>query len=136
MKRAMGGGAHRGPAPLRRQRRTIRIVQLLLILLAAGLLMSAGYSLGRASGYDAGRRAGGIGAPRRPEPIQTTVLVALGLGALAGAMLLQGPGGVRLPTPARLDELTGRAEAAAVSRAERISHASSERERGAATDPS
>jgi hypothetical protein len=116
----MSGGAHRGPAALRRQRRTIRIMQGLLVVLAAGLLMFAGYTLGRASGYDAGRRASDLGGPRRPSVTQTVVLVALGVAALAGALLLQGPGDVRVPSPARLDELTGRAEAAAVDKAQRV----------------
>ena len=36
MKRQMAGGAHRGPVAPNRQRRTIRFVQLLLVLAAAG----------------------------------------------------------------------------------------------------
>lgn len=115
----MGGGTHRGPVGLRRQRRTIRFVQILLVVTAAGLLMFAGYSWGRASGYDAGARAGEVGAPRRPSGMQTLVLGVLGLGALAGALALQGDGTVRVPTPARLEELVGRAEAQAIERAER-----------------
>jgi hypothetical protein len=91
----------------------------MLVLIAAGLLAFAGYSWGRADGFDDGRRAGEISAPREPGMGQTVVLGALGLGALAGAFALGGPGGVRIPTPARLEELTGRAEAAAVERAER-----------------
>ncbi|CAN5724244.1 hypothetical protein BH24ACT26_BH24ACT26_19720 [soil metagenome] len=120
MKRGMGGGAHRGPVALTRQRRTIRFVQALLILIAAGLLMFAGYSLGRVDGYGDGRRAGELDAPRGPSVLQTVVLAALGSGALIGAFLVQGDGGVRIPTPARLEELTGRAESAAVERAEKM----------------
>lgn len=119
MKRSIGGGAHRGPVGLRRQRRTIRFVQVLLVLTAAALLMFAGYALGRRSGYDAGARAGDIDAPRRPSAVQTVVLGALGLAALAGALLLQGDGTVRVPTPARLEELVGRAETQAIERAEK-----------------
>ena len=120
MKRGMTGGTHRGPVGAARQRRTVRFVQVLLVLIAAGLFMFSGYSLGRVHGYDSGRRADDIGAPRPPSVVQTAVLVALGLGALAGAWFLRGDAGVRIPTPARLEELSGRAEAAAVERAERI----------------
>ena len=118
MKRAMVGGAHRGPVGHARQRRTLRLVQGLLVLIAAGLFMFAGYSLGRSSGYDDGRRAGEIDAPSEPSFAEVLVPGLLGLGALAGALLLQGQGGIRMPTPARLDELAGRAEQVALSRAE------------------
>ena len=117
MKRGMGGGAHRGPVAPGRQRRAIRLVQVLLVLLATGLLLFAGYSRGVSSGYISGRRAGDLGAPAPPALAQTLVLAALGAGALGAAVSLQGTGGVRIPTPARLEELAGRAEAAAVSRA-------------------
>jgi hypothetical protein len=121
MKRQMGGGTHRGPLGLRRQRRTIRFTQILLILIAAGLLMFAGYAWGESSGYDQGRRAQDVGAPAEPSATQVLVLGALGVGALIGALLLQGgPETVRIPTPSRLDELAGRAEVAAVDRAEQI----------------
>lgn len=116
----MTGGTHRGPLGLRRQRRTIRFVQILLVLTAAGLLLFAGYALGRSSGYDAGTRAGDIDAPGRPSAAQTIVLAVLGLSALGGALLLQGDGTVRIPTPARLDELAGRAERQAIERAEQV----------------
>ncbi|MDQ4028581.1 MAG: hypothetical protein M3214_11135 [Actinomycetota bacterium] len=118
MKRSMGGGAHRGPAPRSRQRRTLRLMQAVLVLIAAGLLLFAGYSWGRASGFDAGRRAD-VDAPRRPGLLQPIVLAALGAGALAAALALGGSDGIRIPTPARLDELAGRAESTAVQRAER-----------------
>jgi hypothetical protein len=118
MKRALSGGAHRGPVALGRQRRTIRLVQTILVLIAAGSLMYAGYAWGRVAGFDAGRRATQLEAPRRPSAAQTVVLVVVGIGALAAALLVQGDGSVRVPTPARLDELTGRAERAAVRRAE------------------
>jgi hypothetical protein len=118
MKRSMGGGAHRGPVAHSRQRRTIRFVQGLLLLLAAGLLVFAGYSAGRRSGFDAGARSDEAGPPRKPPVSQTIVLSLLGLGALAGSVALQGRGDVRIPTPSRLDELAGRAESAAVQRAE------------------
>ena len=101
----MVGGAHRGPVGVERQRRTIRVVQILLVPLSAGLLMFAGYSMGRASGYEAGRQAEAIDAPRAPAASQTIVLAILGLVVLGGAFALQTEGGVRLLTPARLLEM-------------------------------
>ena len=119
MKRAALGGAHRGPVAPTRQRRTIRFIQLLLVLFAAGLFVFAGYSFGRQAGYEDGRRAGEIDAPSEPSRIQAVVLVVLGGVALGGASLLGGAGGaVRIPTPARLDDLAGRAESVALQRAE------------------
>jgi hypothetical protein len=94
-------------------------MQGLLVVVAAGLLMLAGYSWGRASGYDEGKRAEQVGAPKEPGIGATVVLAVFGLGALAGAFILGGPEGVRIPSPARLEELAGRAEAAAVDRVER-----------------
>jgi hypothetical protein len=115
VKRSVGGGAHRGPVGVTRQRRTIRFVQLLLVLIAAGLLVFAGYSWGTSDGFERGRRRD-VDAPSRPSAMQTAALVLLGAAALGGAVALQGPGGVRIPTPARLDELAGRAESARVER--------------------
>jgi hypothetical protein len=121
MKRQMSGGTYRGPLGLRRQRRTIRFTQILLILISAGLLMFAGYAWGESSGYDQGRRAQELGAPAEPSATQVIVLGVLGVGALIGALLLQGgPETVRIPTPSRLDELVGRAEVAAVDRAGKV----------------
>jgi hypothetical protein len=114
----MAGGAHRGPPALSRQRRAVRITQVLLVLVAAGLLVFSGYSWGRASGYEAGRRARTLDAPRPPSAAEVVVPALLGAGVLAAAFLLQGPTGVRVPTPARLEELSTRAEAAALERAE------------------
>lgn len=118
MKRAALGGAHRGPVAPTRQRRTIRFVQTLFILFAVGLFLFAGYSFGRAAGYEAGTRAGEIDAPAEPSVVQGVVLVVLGGIALTGGMLLNAGGAVRIPTPARLDDLAGRAEAVARARAE------------------
>lgn len=118
MKRQMGGGTARGPAALGRQRRTIRIVQVLIALLAVGSFTFAGYTAGRASGYEDGRRAGSIDAPARPSNVQTVSLVILGGILLGAAFALQAQGGVRMPTPARLEEFAGRAEATAIDRAE------------------
>ncbi|HEX3326670.1 MAG TPA: hypothetical protein VHV50_06720 [Actinomycetota bacterium] len=120
MKRSMGGGSYRGPVGIVRQRRTIRFVQICLVVIAAALLMLAGYSLGRVKGFDEGRAATRVGAPAAPSAAKTVVIAVLGLGALGAAVLLQGQGGVRLPVPARLEELTGRAESTAIERAETV----------------
>lgn len=116
----MAGGAHRGPVAPTRQRRTLRFIQLLLVLTAAGLVAFAGYSYGRVDGYDAGKRATDLDPPRPPSAVQTIVLVVLGGLALTGAALLQDGSSVRIPTPARLDDLAGRAEQSAIERAEKI----------------
>lgn len=120
MKRQMAGGAHRGPVAPTRQRRTIRFIQLLLVLTAAGLLAFAGYAYGRADGYDAGKQASAIDAPREPSPVQAVVLVVLAGVAFGAATLLQENSTVRVPTPSRLDELAGRAEKVAIERAEEV----------------
>ncbi len=114
----MLGGAHRGPVPVGRQRRTLRFVQILLVLISGGLMMFAGYSLGRVHGYEEAR-AHPLDRPRRPGVAQPLVLVTLAGISLVAASLLQQGSGVRLPVPARLDELAGRAENAAIERAER-----------------
>jgi hypothetical protein len=114
----MAGGAHRGPAPRSRQRRTIRLMQAIFIVIAAALLVFAGYSWGRSSGFDAGRRDD-IDAPRPPSAVQAVVLAILGVGSMAAALSLGGREGVRIPTPSRLDDLAGRAQATAVQRAQR-----------------
>ena len=115
----MGGGAHRGPVALARQRRTIRCVQVLLVLFAGALLVLAGYSWGRVAGYDAGRRAAPLDVPPAESTARTIVLGMVGLAAVAGAVALQGRGGVRIPTPARLEDLAGRAEATVAERSRR-----------------
>lgn len=125
MKRAVTGGAHRGPVAPTRQRRTIRFIQILLLLTAAGLIAFAGYSYGRVDGYEAGQRSREIDAPREPSPTQSIVLVVLGGIAFGAAVLLQERSTVRIPMPARLDELTERAEQAAIERAEEVAKAQS-----------
>ena len=97
-------------------------MQLLLVLTAAALMAFAGYSYGRADGYAAGQRVGEIDAPREPSRLQTIVLVVLGAVAFGGATLLQEGSTVRVPTPARLDELAGRAEQVAIDRAEEVAN--------------
>jgi hypothetical protein len=89
----MGGGAHRGPVAPARQRGAIRLVQMLMVILGAGLLVYAGYSLGVASGYRSGRRAGDLGAPAPPPFTQTLVLAVLGAGSLGGACRARRGGG-------------------------------------------
>ena len=102
----MVGGAYRGPVGVGRQRRTIRFVQGLLVLIAVGLLFFAGYALGEANGFEDGRRADALdGVAQKPATSQTLVLALLGLGAFAAALLLQTEGGVRLLTPKKLLEL-------------------------------
>jgi hypothetical protein len=119
MKRSMGGDALRGPLGVMRQRRTLRLMQVLLVLIAGGIMMLAGYSYGKVQGYEAAQRSGSFDAPRPPSLSQTLALVILGGVPIAVALLLE-RGGLGVPTPARLDELTGRAEQAALERAERL----------------
>ena len=119
MKRGMAGGAYRGPVAHSRQRRTLRLVQVLMVLVAAGLLLFAGYGLGKKVGYDDGRRSGELGAPAQTSTGEVVVPAGLALLFLAGAFYLQAQGGLRMPSPARLDELAGRAEQVAVERAEK-----------------
>jgi hypothetical protein len=108
-------------------------MQGILVVVAAALLGYAGYSLGVVRGYADGKRAGTLDAPRPPSPAQTIVLALIGAGALGGALALQG-GGVRAPTPARLHELTGRAEAAAIRRAEQAAETRSGGDAAPASD--
>jgi hypothetical protein len=124
VKRSMGGGSYRGPVGILRQRRTIRFVQICLIAMAAALLVLAGYSQGRVNGYEQGRQTHSVAVPTAPSTSKTVVLAILGAGFLGAAVLLQGEGGVRMPVPARLEELTGRAESTAIERAETASETS------------
>ena len=117
MKRQALGGATRGPVDAGRQRRTIRFTQILLVLIAGALMMLAGYSFGRVQGYRLAQRDG-FDKPRAPSTVQTVVLVVLGGIAIAAAASL-GAGTVKLPQPARLEELAGRAEDVAIEQAER-----------------
>src|SRR5688500_8486443 len=117
MKRPMLGGAHRGPVAPSRQRRTIRLVQILLVAIAVGLLVSAGFAWRRIATFEVEGRAS-FDRPRRSSAVQPVVLVLLSGASLAAATALGGRT-VRLPTPARLDELVGRAEGVAIERAER-----------------
>jgi hypothetical protein len=118
MKRSMGGGAHRGPVAVTRQRRTLRFVQGLLVVLGAGLLLFAASQWARSHDFEEPRADRAAGGPTAPSMGEVAALAVLGLTGLGAAWLLQGPGGIRIPTPARLDELAGRAEAVAVERAE------------------
>ena len=102
MKRGMVGGAHRGPVAPSRQRRTIRFVSGVAGALSRrGLMMLAGYS--PCSGSSVSHRL--------------AVLMILGGIAIGAAGLLSDGPSVRIPTPARLDELAGRAEAVAIEKA-------------------
>jgi hypothetical protein len=99
MKRSMAGGALRGPVAPMRQRRTIRFVQVLLALMALSLAAFAVLAF-------IDRTAG-----------QAAVLVVLSIVSGSAAWLLSDGPSVRVPTPARLDELAGRAEAVAIEKA-------------------
>ncbi len=85
-------------------------MQILLVLMASGLLIFAGYSWGVIDGLESRGRIGDLGGPTKPSALQPVVLTVLGLGAFAGALLLQAAGGIRLPTPARLDNVAGPGE--------------------------
>ena len=100
MKRGMVGGAHRGPVAPSRQRRTVRFTQMLLVLVSGGLMMFAGYSLALDRSLS-----------------QVFVLMVLGGIAIGAAGMLSDGPSVRIPTPARLDDLAGRAEAVAIEKA-------------------
>lgn len=117
MKRAAVAGVRRGPPALQRQRRTLRMMQTLLVLLGATFFVAAGYTWGRAAGFDAATGSG-VAQPRKPGTAQIVVLCVFGGLAIAGALSLQSRGGLRMPVPARLDELAGRAEDVAVTKAE------------------
>lgn len=111
MKRGMAGGAYRGPVGLRRQKRTIRFVQVLLALGAIGvtIVAIAAWPDGGAPQPGTLARAAGIAQP-------LVLLVVTGALA-AGAWLLADGRDVRIPTPARLEELAGRAERVAIDKA-------------------
>jgi hypothetical protein len=126
----MLGGTHRGPVGAGRQRRTVRLIQILLVLISGALMMYAGYSWGRLHGYRAGIRSDSFDRPRPPSVAQTVVLVLLGGATIVAAASLEQRGAIRLPTPARLDELAGRAEDAAIERAESSARSSGHRSGG------
>lgn len=89
------------------------MMQALLVVTAAVLLMFAGYTWGRAAGIDEAQRSDDLGGTRAPSPAQVIVPALLGLGSLTAAFLLQAGAGVRLLTPARLEQMqTGAGDAA------------------------
>ena len=89
-------------------------MQLLLIALGVGL---ATFAIVAAAGT--GDRPDPRTLARAGSVAQPVVLGLLTLVAWGSAWLLaDGSRGVRIPTPARLDELAGRAEQAAIARAE------------------
>jgi hypothetical protein len=109
VKRKAAGGAHRGPVAPTRQRRALRSVQACFAVLAVVLFVFAAASL-----RDVGDRRGDDLAPGRERSVvQPVVLGVLGLLSLGAALALRAPGGgVRLPTPARLEEILERDEQA------------------------
>lgn len=86
----------------------MRMMQALLVVAAAGLLVFAGYSWGRVAGIDEAQRIDEFDTPRAPSAAEVIVPAILGIGCLVGAFLLQAGPGVRLPTPARLEQMRGR----------------------------
>lgn len=96
-----------------RQKRTIRFMQLLFVVIAVGLVAYALVALGSSE-------ENVLGGSHDPGILQPLVLFFLAAGAVGAAAALGGRDGVRIPTPARLEELVGRAEEAAVERAEQI----------------
>jgi hypothetical protein len=109
----MGGGALRGPVAHDRQTKTIRFMQALLAVIGLGLVVFASTTIGSSSVHI-------VGGQHDPGLAQPVVLFVLAVAAFGTALALGGRSGVRIPTPARLDELVGRAELAAVQRAEQI----------------
>lgn len=94
-------------------------MQVLLVLIAVAILVMAGYSAGRQRGYEEGRRATReFETPPESSSADTIITALLGVGLILAAIYLQTREGVRMPTPARLDELAGRAENEAIKRAE------------------
>ena len=81
-------------------------------------MLFAGYSFGRHTGFNEARARDSIEVPRKPSLVQPVALVILGGVTILAALVLE-RGGLQPPTPARLDELVGRAEGAAIDRAER-----------------
>ena len=111
MKRGMGGGTYRGPLGLRRQKRTIRFVQILLAVSAVviAVVAIATWPDGRTPQH---------GTLARPTSIaQPFVMLVMAAALGGGAWLLADGRDVRIPTPARLEELAGRAEQVAIDRA-------------------
>lgn len=96
MKRQAIAGSHRGPVAPTRQRRTIRFVQITLGAVALGLIGFGAYSIAERS------------------ISQAVSLILIGIVAAGAAYLLSDGPSVRVPTPARLDELAGRAEKVAI----------------------
>ena len=108
----MAGGSHRGPVGLTRQRRTIRIVQVILLVIAIGLVIAAITSWGQVGEAPDPRTLA-----RQTSYAQPIVLFILALVAAGAAWLLSDGRAVRIPTPARLEELAGRAENVAIEKA-------------------
>ena len=73
-------------------------MQILLVVLSLGAIVFGVYSFGARS------------------TSQAVVLLVLGAVCAGGAFLLSDGPSVRIPTPARLDELAGRAEQVAISK--------------------
>jgi hypothetical protein len=121
MKRQTFGGAHRGPVAPTRQRRTIRIMQVIFLLFAIGLFVFAVFSwLDARTYYFSSGPSAYLGDPPQESYGQAVALAVLAAVSLGAALTLRDGRSVRIPTPASLDELAGRAEATALERAQRI----------------
>lgn len=81
------------------------MMQALLVAVGAALLLFAGHAWGRIAASGEAEPADELDARRAPPAAQVIVPAVLGLGALVAAISLQSGGGVRLPTPARLDRM-------------------------------
>ena len=90
-------------------------MQGLFVLIAIGLVVLAVSSVG-----DLGDTGSAFDAPRERSILQPIVLGVMAVLSVAAAFALQDGKTVRIPTPARLEELVGRAEATALERAEAI----------------
>lgn len=95
-------------------------MQGILVGAASALLVYAGFAAARVSGSEQNVAIDAQPAPSIMQPVALGVAAVI---ALVVAALLGGRRGVRLPTPARLDELAGRAERVAVERAEAVATA-------------
>jgi hypothetical protein len=93
------------------------MMQVLFYAFALGLFAFAAYSIAEVSGFE---RAAGFDAPAAPTWGRAIALGILGAVSLGAALVLRDGHSVRIPTPARIDELADRAEATALERARAI----------------
>jgi hypothetical protein len=92
-------------------------MQIIFVSFACAAIVWAIFSFADVVGHESATR---FDAPAPPSWGQPIALVLLGAVSLGAAFILQDGRSVRIPTPAKLDELAGRAEATAVERARQI----------------